>query len=59
MTLEDQIAQGDKVVSRWTGTGTPNGEFMGIPATGNRVTFTGIVIDRIAGGKIVEHSNWE
>ena len=57
VTVEDQIADGDKVVSRWTGTGTHSGEFMGIPATGNKVTVTGMGIDRIAGGKIVEH--WE
>ena len=57
VTVDDIIADGDRVVARWTGTGTHNGEFMGIPATGNNVTVTGIGIDRIDGGKIVEH--WE
>jgi steroid delta-isomerase-like uncharacterized protein len=54
MTVEDQIADGDRVVTRWTGTGTHTGELMGIPATSKRVTVTGIDVHRIAGGKIVE-----
>jgi predicted ester cyclase len=37
VTVEDQIAEGDKVVSRWTATGTHTGDLMGIPPTGNRV----------------------
>ncbi len=53
--IEDVLAEGDKVVTRWTYTGTHKGEMMGIPPTGKRVTFTGIIIDRIAGGKIAEH----
>ena len=54
-TIEDQIAGGNKVVTRWTATGTHNGELMGIPATGNQVTVTGIDITRWSGGKSVEH----
>jgi len=54
ITTEDQIAEGDKVVIRWTITGTHKGEFMGISPTGVQVTWTGITIYRIAGGKIVE-----
>ena len=54
LTVYDQIAEGDKVVTRWTLTGTHKGDFMGIPPTGVQVTVTGIDIDRIAGGKIVE-----
>ena len=57
LTVDDMIAEGDKVVTRWTGTGTHSADFMGIPTTGKKVTITGIGIDRIAGGKIVEH--WE
>lgn len=57
ITIEDQLAEGDKVVTRWTGSGTHQGELMGIPPTGKQVTVTGIGIDRIANGKIVEH--WE
>jgi steroid delta-isomerase-like uncharacterized protein len=54
-TLEEQIADGDKVATRWTFRGTHRGELMGIPATGKQVTISGIQIERIAGGKIVEH----
>ena len=50
-------AEGDTVVSRWTSTGTHQGEFLGVPPTGKRVTFTGVVITRVAGGKVVE--DWE
>ncbi len=53
-TIEDQIAEGDKVVTRWTGQGTHEGELMGIPPSGNRVTVTGILLDRVSGGKIEE-----
>ena len=55
MNVEDMIAEGDKVVARVRLSGTHQGEFMGIDATGNRVTITGIDILRIADGKIVEH----
>ena len=54
-TIEDLIAEGDKVVARVTMTGTHTGNFWGIPATGKRVNLTGIYIVRIANGKIVEH----
>lgn len=53
-TIEDQIAEGDKVVSRMTSRATHAGEFQGIPPTGKKVTVTGIWIDRVADGKIVE-----
>src|SRR5436309_2883876 len=42
MTIEDQIAEGDKVVERWTCRGTHEGEFMGIPATHNKVSIEGM-----------------
>jgi steroid delta-isomerase-like uncharacterized protein len=54
LTEEDTIAEGDKVVNRWTFRGTHQGEFMGIPATNKQVTTTGIDLLRIANGKIVE-----
>src|SRR4028119_13343 len=54
MTVEDSIAEGDKVVTRWTARGTHQGELMGIPPSGNRVEVTGISVDRIEGGKFVE-----
>lgn len=52
--VEDMIAEGGKVVVRWTWSGTHAGEFMGIPATGRRITVTGISIHRFADGKFVE-----
>ncbi len=52
--VEDQIAEGDKVVTRWTIRATHQGEFLDVPATGKQVTVTGISIHRIAGDKIVE-----
>ncbi len=55
LTIEDQIAEGDRVVTRWTMRGTHRGELMGLPPTGQQVTVGGISIDRIAGGKVVEH----
>jgi len=54
-TIEDIVAEGDKVVMRQIWTGTHTGEFMGIPPTGNSVSFGVIDILRIAGGKCVEH----
>ena len=54
-TVEEQIAEGDKVVTRFSSEGTHQGEFMGIAPTGNRVRVTGIDIDRLVEGKIVEH----
>ena len=55
VTVEDMIAEGDKVVGRYTAQGTQRGEFMGIPATGKPITTTVIDIFRIANGKIAEH----
>jgi steroid delta-isomerase-like uncharacterized protein len=54
-TIEDLIAEGDKVVARVTMTGTHTGNFCGIAPTGRRVNLTSIYIVRIAEGKIVEH----
>ena len=53
-TIEDVIAEGDKVVHRIKGGGTHKDEWMGIAATGKQVTTTGILIYRIDNGKIVE-----
>jgi predicted ester cyclase len=55
-TIEDQLAEGDKVATRYTFSGTHQGEFMGIPPTGKHVTFTGISISHWVDGKLVE--NW-
>jgi predicted ester cyclase len=54
-TVEDLIAEGDKVVARVTMSGTQQGAFMGVPPTGKHVTITGIDINRFVGGKSVEH----
>jgi predicted ester cyclase len=54
VTLDDMVAEGDKVATRTTWTGTHKGEFMGVPPTNKKVTFSLIVISRYAGGKIVE-----
>lgn len=54
LTVINEIAEGDKVVHHWTMTATHKGEFMGIPPSGKKLTWTGITIVRIAGDKIVE-----
>ena len=54
VTTEEIIAEGDKVVSRWTARGTHQGELMSIAPTGKEVTITGIDVLRIAEGKVVE-----
>ena len=54
-TIDDQIAEGDKVVTRLTATGVHSGEIFGFPATGRHVTMTSIAVHRIAGGKLAEH----
>ncbi len=48
------MAEGDKVVERWTARGTHRGEFQGLPATGRQVVVPGTVFYRITDGKIVE-----
>jgi steroid delta-isomerase-like uncharacterized protein len=53
-TIEDQIAEGDKVVTRTTWRATHSGEFQGVPPTGKRVATDGIAITRIQDGQIVE-----
>lgn len=59
-TVDDQIAEGDTVVSRLTGTGTQQGALMGIPPTGLKVTVTAIATVRIADGKVQESWNsWD
>jgi len=57
LTIRDMVVEGDKLVSRFTAQGTHKGDLMGIPPTGKRISVTGIIIHRIAGGKVVE--SWE
>jgi steroid delta-isomerase-like uncharacterized protein len=54
LEVEDQVAEGDKVVTRWRGEMTHLGELGGAAPSGKRVTITGITIDRFEDGKIVE-----
>jgi steroid delta-isomerase-like uncharacterized protein len=53
--IQDQVAEGDKVVTRLIGRGTFQAAYLGIPATGKVVEITGISIHRLADGKLVEH----
>jgi steroid delta-isomerase-like uncharacterized protein len=60
VTIEDIIAEGDKVVVRWTASGTQQGEVMGTPGSGKRTSVGGIGIDRLEGGRIVESwAHWD
>jgi predicted ester cyclase len=54
LVVEDQVAEGEKVVTRWRGEMTHLGELAGAAPTGNQVTIAGITIDRFEDGKIVE-----
>jgi len=54
VTIEDMIADGGKVVCRFTARGEHRGEFMGLPPTGKPVVMTGIEIFRLEKGKIAE-----
>ena len=53
-TVEDQIAEGDRVVTRWIACGTHSGEFRGIPPTGKQGRVTGITIARVCDGIVAE-----
>ena len=54
-TIDDMIAEGDRVATKKTFTGTHTGDFAGIPPTGNHVTLQYVDILRLRDGKIVEH----
>ena len=53
-TVEEMLVEGDRIVERWTGRGTHQGEFQGIAPTGKSVAVPGVVFYRISGGKIAE-----
>ena len=57
ITVEDVLAQGDKVVQRWSGHGSHQGELMGLPPSGKRISVAGITISRFEDGKVAEE--WE
>jgi len=54
VTVEDMVAEGDRVAARFTARGIHKGAFMGLPATGKSITMTGIEIFRIKNDKIAE-----
>ena len=56
-TIEQMIAEGDTVVTRWTGHGTHQGDLAGLAPTGRKVTVAGVWIHRIANGKVTE--SWD
>ena len=55
LTIEQQIAEGDWVVTRITARGTHQGNWMGIKPTGKKVEITGVNIEKVINGRIVEH----
>jgi steroid delta-isomerase-like uncharacterized protein len=59
-TIEDTIAEKDKVVCYWTITGTHKGEYMRVPATNRKVSVDGVTIHYLARGKIIDsNTNWD
>jgi steroid delta-isomerase-like uncharacterized protein len=60
ITIDQQLAEGDSVCTRWTARGTHRGELFGIAATNREATTTGITIDKLRDGRIVEsRTNWD
>jgi predicted ester cyclase len=60
LTIEDIIAEGDKVIARWSCRGQHKGELNGIAPTGKQVAIPGVSVMRFAGGKMVEgYVNWD
>ena len=55
VVIEDMIAEGDKVATRYTLEGTHEGELFGVPPTGQRLSNKSITVERVSGGKIREH----
>jgi steroid delta-isomerase-like uncharacterized protein len=60
LTIEQQVAEGEYVTTRWSARGTHQGDLLGMAATGKQATVTGITIDRIVNGRFVESwTNWD
>jgi steroid delta-isomerase-like uncharacterized protein len=57
VTVEDTLAEGDKVVQRWSAHSSHQGALMGLPPSGKRISVAGITISRFEGGKVAEE--WE
>jgi steroid delta-isomerase-like uncharacterized protein len=55
VTIDDMIAEGDKVATRYTIEGTHEGELFGVPPTGRRLSIESMTVERVSGGKIIEH----
>ena len=59
-SIEEQIAEGDMVETRWTSSATHEGELMGVAPTGNRTGVSGVTVSRVSAGKIAEDwNNWD
>ena len=60
LTIEDVIAEGETVMTRWSCRGTHKGDLNGIAPTGKHITITGLTVARVSNGKIVEgYVNWD
>jgi predicted ester cyclase len=60
ITVDDQIAEGDKVATRWTGRGLHDGDLMGVAPTGKQVKVSGLTLSRLENGKVIEeYTNWD
>jgi steroid delta-isomerase-like uncharacterized protein len=60
ITVEQQLAEGDLVATRWSGRGTHEGELLGVEPTGKQVTVSGLTISKLENGKIIEEfQNWD
>jgi predicted ester cyclase len=60
ITVQEQIAEGDLVASRWEGRGKHTGELLGVAPTGKEAVVSGLTLSRVADGKIVEEwTNWD
>ena len=57
LIVDDMVAEGDKVATRWTMTALHSGEFMGVPPTYQPITMQGIIIERFVDGRVAE--GWE
>ncbi len=57
LTVQDQVAEGDRVVTRYVGRGTHRGELMGIPPTNNVALVSGMIMSRVSGGRVEEDWN--
>jgi len=60
LTIEDVIAEGETVMTRWSCRGTHKGDFNGIAPTGKQFTVSGVTVARVSNGKIAEgYVNWD